>query len=197
MEPPLPVSLRHGTQTKLRLEIEGPGNGTVQNAANSYAKTKFSHSKGALAFYNELQCHASRMVQPPDEYSMKRKFLKGLLEDLVENLLKSRRVSAEHTTLTTLLCEVKAMESSLQAFQNYKSDRAERPTTSRNTSNSNSHNSSNNRTPRVVRLLRGNKGATLWVTPNILVTEGQLHEVVVMTLVTALAVVIIITAIKG
>ena len=46
-------------------------------------------------------------------------------------------------------------------------------------------------------LLRGNKGATLRVTPNILVTEGQLHEVVVMTLVTALVVVIIITVIKG
>ena len=46
-------------------------------------------------------------------------------------------------------------------------------------------------------LLRGNKGATLWVTPNIPVTEGQLHEVVVMTLVTALGVVIIITVIKG
>ena len=145
---------------------------TAQNAANSYAKTKFLHSKGALAFYNELQCHASRMVQPPDEYLMKRKFLKGLPEDLIKNLLKSRCVSAEHTSLTTLLHEVKAMESSLQAFQNYKSDRAERPTTPRNTSNSNSHNSSNNWMPRVVRLLRGNKGATLQVTPNISVTEG-------------------------
>ena len=58
---------------------------TVQNVANSYAKTKFSHNKGALAFCNKLQCHASRMVQPPNEYSMKRKFLKGLPEDLVEN----------------------------------------------------------------------------------------------------------------
>ena len=46
-------------------------------------------------------------------------------------------------------------------------------------------------------LLRGNKGATLRVTPNIPVTEGQLHEVVVMTLVTTLAVVIIITVIEG
>ena len=63
---------------------------TAQNAANSYARTKFSRSKGALAFYNELQHHVSRMVQPPDEYSMKRKFLKGLPEDLVENLLKCR-----------------------------------------------------------------------------------------------------------
>ena len=132
---------------------------TAQNVANSYAKTKFLHSKGALAFYNELQRHASCMVQPPDEYSMKRKFLKGLPEDLVENLLKSRCVSAEHTSLTTLLREVKAMESSLQAFQNYKSDRAERLTASRNTSNSNSHNSSNNRMPRVVRFVKRKQGS--------------------------------------
>ena len=123
---------------------------TMQNTANSYARTKFLCSKGALVFYNELQCHASRMVQPPDEYSMKRKFLKGLPEDLVENLLKSRRPSAEHTSPTTLLCEVKAMESSLQAFQNYKRDRAERLTAPRNNSNSNSQNTSNNRTPRIV-----------------------------------------------
>ena len=46
-------------------------------------------------------------------------------------------------------------------------------------------------------LLRGNEGATFRVTPNIIVTEGQLHKVVVMTLVTVLAVVIIITAIEG
>ena len=84
------------------------------------------------------------MVQPPDKYSMKRKFLKGLPEDLVKNLLKSRHVSAEHTSLATLLCEVKAMESSLQAFQNYKSDHAERATTLRNSSNSNSHSTSHN-----------------------------------------------------
>ena len=53
-----------------------------------------------------------------------------------------------------LLCEVKAMEISLQAFQNYKSDRAERPTASRYTSNSNSHNSSNNWMPRVVQFVK-------------------------------------------
>ena len=127
---------------------------TAQNVANSYTRTKFLHSKGALAFYNELQHHASHMVQPPDEYLMKRKFLKGLPQDLVENLLKSRHVSAEHTSLTTMLRQVKAMESLLQAFQNYKSDRAERPTAPRNTSNSNSHNTSNNRMLRVIRFVK-------------------------------------------
>ena len=90
---------------------------------------------------------------------MKRKFLKGLPEDLIKNLLKSRHVSAEHTSLTTLSCEVKAMESSLQAFQNYKSDRAKRPTDSRNTNNSNSHNSSNNRMQRVIRFVKRKQGS--------------------------------------
>ena len=132
------------------------------------------------------------MVQPPDEYSMKRKFLKGLPEDLIENLLKSRRVSAEHTSLTTLLREVKAMDSSLQAFQNYKSDCAERPTTPRNTSNSNSHNASNNPTPRVIWFVKRKQGSYPFP-----VTEGQLHEAVVITLETALAVVIIISVIEG
>ena len=100
-------------------------------------KTKFSRSKGALAYFNDLQCHVSCMVQPPDEYLMKRKFLDRLPEDLVENLLKARQVSAEHTSISKLLCEVKAMESSLQAFHNYRSERHEKSTTQcvANTSN--------------------------------------------------------------
>src|ERR1700719_2033408 len=95
---------------------------TTQNAATIYQKTKFSKTKGALAYYNESKRHPSRMVQPPDEYSMKRKFLGGLPDDLVENLLKSCRVSAEHTPIDKLLREVKAMECLIQAIQNYRSD---------------------------------------------------------------------------
>jgi hypothetical protein len=72
---------------------------TAQNAANSYKKTKFPHMKGTLVFFNDLQRHASRMAQLPDEYSMKRKFLNGLPDDLVENLFKARCVSAEHTPI--------------------------------------------------------------------------------------------------
>jgi hypothetical protein len=92
---------------------------TAQNATTSYQKTKYSRAKGALAFFNDLQRHANCMVQLPDEYSMKRKFLRGLPEDIVENLLKSRRVSAEHTSMDKLLHEVKAMESSIQAYHSY------------------------------------------------------------------------------
>src|ERR1700720_5030834 len=96
---------------------------TAQNVATSYQKTKFSKTKGALAYYNKLKHHASRMVQPPDEYSIKRKFLGNLPDDLLENIFKSRHITAEHTPIDKLLREVKAMESSIQAIQNYRSDR--------------------------------------------------------------------------
>ena len=98
---------------------------TAQNTADKYKKTKFSRSDGALAFYNEMKRHANRMVQPPDEYSFKRDFLRGLPQELVENLMKSRRVSAEHTPLEILLEEVKAMESNLQAVENHRQSRRE------------------------------------------------------------------------
>ncbi|KIM82397.1 hypothetical protein PILCRDRAFT_7798 [Piloderma croceum F 1598] len=121
---------------------------TAQNAANSYKRTKFSRSKGALAFFNDLQCHASRMVQTPDEYSMKRKFLEGLPDDLVENLLKSRQVSAEHTSLPKLLHEVKAMESSIQAYHNYRNKRSEQSNVPKSTGSTSTPqpNTLNNRT---------------------------------------------------
>src|ERR1700729_3086394 len=127
---------------------------TAQNAATSYKKTRYSRVKGALAYYNDLRRHASRMVQPPDKYSLKRKFIEGLPEDLVENLLKSRRVSAEHTPLNRLLEEVKAMESSIQAYQNYKSDRQERSTTQKSTPATSTPQTTTTRRPRVVRFVK-------------------------------------------
>ena len=92
---------------------------TAQHATDKYKKTRFSKAEGTLTFYNNMKHHANRMVQPPDEYSFKRDFLRGLPQELVENLMKSRRVSAEHTPLDILLEEVKAMENNLQAVENH------------------------------------------------------------------------------
>jgi hypothetical protein len=130
---------------------------TAQNAATNYQNTKYSRAKGALAFFNDLQCHANRMVQPPDEYSMKWKFLRGLPEDLMENLLKSRRVSAEHTSMAKLLCEVKAMESSIQAYHNYKSEQHEWPS-AQSTTKPSGTSQNNTCVPCVVRFIKRNNG---------------------------------------
>ena len=51
-----------------------------------------------LTFYNDMKCHAAGMVQPPDDYSM-RKFINRLLLSLAEGVVKSRGISAEHSPM--------------------------------------------------------------------------------------------------
>jgi len=51
---------------------------STQNAAEKYDKTRYSSERGALVFYNNMRCHTARMVQLPDDYSMRRKFINGL-----------------------------------------------------------------------------------------------------------------------
>ena len=67
------------------------------------------------------------MIIPPDEYSMKKKFLKGLLINVIDHLLKTRWVTAKHTPFNVILEEVKAMECSMQSFNLYKKERQSRP----------------------------------------------------------------------
>jgi hypothetical protein len=43
---------------------------------------------------------------------MKKKFLKGLLIDMIDHLLKTRRITAEHTSFDVILEEAKVMECS-------------------------------------------------------------------------------------
>ncbi|KIK20524.1 hypothetical protein PISMIDRAFT_12904 [Pisolithus microcarpus 441] len=79
----------------------------------------YSPTKGVLAFYNDLKRRASRMVQLPDEYSMKRKFINGLPLPIAEGVLKSRGVLAEHTPMDQILIEVQRMESALKLINNH------------------------------------------------------------------------------
>jgi len=99
------------------------------------------------------------MVQPPDEYSIKRKFLEGLPDDIVRNLFKARRMSAEHTPLKKLLREVKAMESAIQAYQNYKNEQPDQPSTkSAQPIGSQQQTNRTTREPRVVRFVKRDQG---------------------------------------
>jgi len=96
---------------------------TAQNAAINFAKAKYSKAKGALAFYNELDDQANRMIERPDGYTFKRHLLNGLPPEMVETLIKSRGVTAELTPISRLLIEIKAAENRMQAFEHYKQNR--------------------------------------------------------------------------
>jgi hypothetical protein len=53
------------------------------------------------------------MVIPPYDYTMKKKFIKRLLIEMVKCLLNSRQLSAEHTLFNILLEEAKALDNSM------------------------------------------------------------------------------------
>ena len=92
---------------------------SMQNAAEKYDKTRYSSERGALMFYNDIKCHAARMVQPPNEYSIRRKFINGLPMSIVEGVVKSRGISAEHSPMEQILVEVQRMESVLKMINNH------------------------------------------------------------------------------
>jgi len=80
---------------------------------------RYSSERGALVFYNNMRCRAARMVQPPDDYSMRRKFINGLPLSLVEGVVKARGISAEHLAMEQILAEVQKMESALKMISNH------------------------------------------------------------------------------
>ena len=56
------------------------------------------------------------MVQPPDDYSFKRKYIRGLPHSLVKSILEARGISAEHSTIEEILEEVQQMETAQKAI---------------------------------------------------------------------------------
>src|ERR1700723_464954 len=85
---------------------------------------------------------------------MKRKFLGGLPNNLVENLFKLHCVTMEHTPIDKLLRVVTAMESSIQAIQNYRSNRLAASKLHSSTTGNVTNTQTSNRNPRVVRFMK-------------------------------------------
>ena len=92
---------------------------SAQNAAIQYNRTKYSADKGVLAFYNELTRRVDCMVEPPDSYLFRRKYLGGLPQTIVKMVLEARGISAEHSSIEEILNEVKRVESAQKALNLY------------------------------------------------------------------------------
>ena len=59
------------------------------------------------------------MVEPPDSYSFRRKYLGGLPQTIVKTALEARRISAEHSSIEEILDEVKHVESAQKVLNLY------------------------------------------------------------------------------
>ncbi|KIM58608.1 hypothetical protein SCLCIDRAFT_27989 [Scleroderma citrinum Foug A] len=62
---------------------------TAQQATTNYDRTRYSAEKGVLAFLNDMKWHAHRMVELPDNYSFRRKFIGGLPHSIVKTVLEA------------------------------------------------------------------------------------------------------------
>ena len=92
---------------------------SAQNAAIQYDRTKYSTDKRVLAFYNELMQRADRMVEPPDSYSFRRKYLGGLPQTIVKTVLEVCGISTEHSSIEEILDKVKRVKSAQKALNLY------------------------------------------------------------------------------
>ena len=92
---------------------------SAQNAAIQYNRTKYSADKGVLAFYNKLTRRVDRMVEPPDSYSFRKKYLGGLPQTIVKMALEVHRISAEHSSIEEILDKVKHIESAQKVLNLY------------------------------------------------------------------------------
>ena len=110
---------------------------SMQNAAEKYNKTRYSSEQGALVFYNDIKRRAARMVQPPDEYSVRRKFINGLPMSIAEGVVKSCGISMEHLPMEQILVEVQRMESALKMISSY--SRAQQVKSSHKSSSADNH----------------------------------------------------------
>ena len=88
----------------------------AQQAVTNYDHTHYSAEKGVLAFFNDMKWCAHCMVEPPDDYSFRRKFIGGLPHSIVKTVLEARGIMAEHSTMDKILNKVKRMEGAQKAL---------------------------------------------------------------------------------
>lgn len=96
---------------------------TAAKAMEHFYAVKYAKSKGVLAFFNDLQTAAARMVQRPDEYTMRRRFMDGLPMEIIEIMMRSRSISSEHSSLEEIIDQAKQVESSMDYLDRYKKSR--------------------------------------------------------------------------
>lgn len=96
---------------------------TAAKAMDVFLAVRYAKSKGVLSFYNDLQTAAARMIQRPDDYTMRRRFMDGLPLEIVETMMRSRSVSAEHSSMDEILYQAKQVETTIESIDRYKKSR--------------------------------------------------------------------------
>src|ERR1700719_2933512 len=90
---------------------------TVQKAVDAFYQVKFTKAKGALGFWNELVQAAERMLTLPDAGTMKRQFLNGLPNEMVEAIFRTRAISIKLSSVEDIIDASHQVEATLHYLQ--------------------------------------------------------------------------------
>jgi hypothetical protein len=93
---------------------------TAQKAVDAYYMVKYSKTKGALGFWNDLVQASERMLHPSDQGTMKRQFLNGLPSEVVELTLKSQPLNVEMVSVEEIIDAICQMEATLHYIHHRK-----------------------------------------------------------------------------
>ncbi|KAF9254950.1 hypothetical protein L218DRAFT_1009109 [Marasmius fiardii PR-910] len=82
---------------------------TVHQASTKFDKVKYDPSKGIEDYKNTLNRWAGRMTNPPDKYTFKLHFTKGLPKDIVKAMIDKGAVP-EYSRVKTMVRAVRQIE---------------------------------------------------------------------------------------
>ena len=89
---------------------------TAQLASEKYDAVTYSAVTEVAGLANNLRKYAGRMVEPPDGYSMPRKFLDELPTMIVAPLVRNQNVTAENSMFQQMVREALAIKNANRAL---------------------------------------------------------------------------------
>jgi hypothetical protein len=93
---------------------------TAQKAVDTYYSVTFTRAKGVLGFWNELVQAAEQMVSPPDNASIKRRFVDHLPDELVKTMCHTRGVNVETATAEQVIEAAQQVEAAEYYLSSWK-----------------------------------------------------------------------------
>ena len=89
---------------------------SAQKAKIAYENVRYNRRDRVHAYYMELELKSKRLIELPDAYTMKTRFIDGLPTDIMDLLIGQEHMTAEHNTLQELVDAVYRIEESKEAL---------------------------------------------------------------------------------
>jgi hypothetical protein len=91
---------------------------TIQDATSKYNDLTFKADNGVMGFYYDLERYSKRMVQAPDPYSFRTRFMFGLPRSISNEVL-AKGYTAEKSSLDSIVTAARDVEEAMKVQKRY------------------------------------------------------------------------------